>query len=494
MAVHYAVIIDMTLSELEVREVSQRLGEATGEEADVWEERLDAGAVILEEGLRYEEAMEMQRQLGRRRIPSQVKKDETLSADMQRLERQTSKDKEEINPGGEVRQASETSSSAEEQAGGEAAESDDSGGAWGELFPDLQTELREPEASQQLSEDEEGWNGDEGEVSLALVDVDVDEREAVVAAVEGDAGGALPAEEIEEKAFDGQRIHEALGAGEERPPFKPRGYDPRPNHVPEVAALLSLVAPGAGQIYNGQEEEGQRYGVLFFLLKPWFDAVVQAKTYGDKIRTYYAPRPEVGQWKKAVAYALKWWVAVAVLAVTTAFVVGLVQDYRHAEATHRHQMMAQQLMYHSQDVVEVGVRRGARAAENAPPPEPQDEEQVEPSYTMEDEERAQRLFIIGYHYCRGGNYQMCEQLMGRVTSMMPGNRDAFRLQAWASMQSRGEWEDRSMPEVDGDVPTLEEFEVQLASEGRDLDDYDEEFDIWWDAQGRENVEEDEAAD
>ncbi len=475
MAIEYAVVIDMAEVQVEVGALSQRLEEATAESAGVWRERLESGVVLLEEGLSYREAMALQRQLGQRSIPSQVKEAQAVSAEP-----------------------------VEATVAGTAEEDK---GAWGELFPDLEATAEDEadEASALVSDGDLGW--EEVDLDMPVIDDGGVDGEALEDSEleEWAVDGPLPiveemdddSDEVDEESggeatFDGMRIHEALGSGERRP-FEPRGYDPRPDHVPGVAAMWSAIAPGAGQIYNGQEEKAQRYGLLFFLIQPWVKAVTQAQNYGEKIRDYHAPRPPAGQWKKSLAYALKWWVSVGIIAVMISLVVDLVAEYRQKEAEHHHALMARQLIYHSQDVVEVAVRRGAQAADRAPLPDDEDgADEVEPSYTMEEEERAQRLFIIGYHYCRGGNYEMCEQLMGRVTSAAPGNRDAFRLQAWASMQARGNWEDRPMPEIEGEVPTLEEFEIQLASEGREVDDYDEEFDVWWNARGREAVEEEES--
>ncbi|MFU8805472.1 MAG: hypothetical protein ACNA8W_16795 [Bradymonadaceae bacterium] len=83
-------------------------------------------------------------------------------------------------------------------------------------------------------------------------------------------------------------------------------------------------------------------------------------------------------------------------------------------------------------------------------------------FIMGDEERAQRLYIIGYEYCRRGDHTLCAEIMNRVNTLAGGSRNAFRLQTWASVRSRGGSQE-PMPDV-GEVPSLANFEFELERE------------------------------
>ena len=87
---------------------------------------------------------------------------------------------------------------------------------------------------------------------------------------------------------------------------------------------------------------------------------------------------------------------------------------------------------------------------------------------MSDEERAERLFRIGYPECVNRQYDMCVAAMKRVTSIRPSFRAAFRLQAWASAQRDSQAPREPMPDV-GPVETLMEYELdqsgRASSEG-----------------------------
>ncbi|MFU8805473.1 MAG: hypothetical protein ACNA8W_16800 [Bradymonadaceae bacterium] len=71
------------------------------------------------------------------------------------------------------------------------------------------------------------------------------------------------------RKFEGNRVAEAFISNEdERPPYAPKGYDPLPEHVPAIAAVLSGVAPGAGQVYNGEDTRGVQYACGFWGFAP----------------------------------------------------------------------------------------------------------------------------------------------------------------------------------------------------------------------------------
>lgn len=539
---HYAVTITAGNTRVEPEILVERLADLVERDVDELRSVIEGDTVVLQDGLSYREATEIQRELSRRKIPSQVTSEDQLEGDEPRLEPEPEEPEPEETPevrdergrdgtlDGDGPEREETSQSTEAapstDAGGTSspkeddgdiagpAESDDAG-AWAELFPDLADEPSEPvgeggaadagfeddgveEADGEVDSSpsapeppqalDELWSsgdgGDDGTDSMASDDAagstrpepELDSPEPGDRDIESDSG------------FEASKIHRAFAAGEdERPPHAPDGYDDRPEHVPLIAAILSVIAPGAGQVYNGRLDEGRRRGATFFLLYPWYKSIREAWTYGEEVRTYYAPRPEKGSGLQAMWYALKWWLVVAVLFMATSWTVSIVQDYLDEQQERRTQMTLQQLRYNADQTVGNALSRARTEAENAEVEVVDDVDDGE--YTMDDDERARRLFILGYHYCKGGEFQLCAEMMGRVTSLAPTNRDAFSIQTWANLRAQGVGEGREMPDVDGQVPTLADFEVRLAAEGRELADIDEHFGPWWEAEGREAVEE-----
>lgn len=546
MSTHFAVTITASKAEIDASTYARRLGELLDRPVADLEEAIRGDTVVLERELSYGEALEIQRELSRRRIPAQVSSGEELSGrelllrgesfgeeiggvDTDGSPATTTDEDRSASPAQEaVAKTSPANSNDDDHDRGSGGDDDDPG-AWAELFPELAREEDEPIeedddwASEAFSNapvtlDDEtipvsqdnATESDEKSVSATSEDKPV--AESVGSGFEADATQKPPRpspdsptrleaetsfEEQQPKSsgFDAGKIREAFsGDGENRPPYKPKGYDKRPEHVPLVAAVLSAIAPGAGQVFNGQPEKAQSYAVKFFLVVPWVQSVRQAMKYGEKVRTYYAPRPEPGTGKRAMWFAVKWWATVAVLALVVGGLVSMIEDHRQEQEQRRQARVLADAMTVSQGQIRQSVRSAAEAAEEveieAEPGEDEDESQVE--YTMDDEERAQRLFIIGYHYCQGRQFARCEQLMSRVTQLVPGNRDAYRLQTWASLQKASPDGDRSMPDLQAEVPTLEEFETQLALEGKDLEDVDEDFARWWGIEGHRRVDEGEA--
>ena len=450
MAKDYAVTITASEVAVEPQVLARRLAELLNRPAHEMEEACRGETIILQKELSYGEAIEIQRELSRRKIPAQVSAHRELS--------------------GEEIMMSQSGPAQEAEVNG-----------WAELFPDLVEE--EPQGAEEM-----GWADEESAspaappaVEQAWEEIDDEgwpEQDEPLA--QSDEPGD---EERQSRQFDAEKIHNAFSGGaQKRPPFKPKGFDRRTPHLPLLAALLSLLAPGAGQVYNGQPDKSQWYGTTFFLLYPWFDSVRQAWRRAEKVRTYYAPRPEEGVARRVSSYVVKWWVAVAAVAALSGWTYSMVQDYLDGQEAHRKSIVVQDLVFASAETVEIAVERANRAAEAVEI----EEEEIEPErrgkYTMDTEERARRLFIMGYHYCAASEYSMCEQAMRRVSVLAPENRDARRLQAWASLQERG-GVDEEMPEVGGEVPTIEEFEVELATQGVDLDELDDQIDQWWDAEG-----------
>jgi hypothetical protein len=269
------------------------------------------------------------------------------------------------------------------------------------------------------------------------------------------------------KEFDGSHLAELLPGDEERPPYAPTGFDPRPEHPPQVAAALSVLAPGAGQVFNGDDEEALAYGLRFWLIKPWVDAVRDAYDKGEKIRTYWAPRPEPGAFVSALKYLAAFWLCVG-LSVTLLYFGGA----RMLELAKREPEKGIGPAEITTAIENAGTQvLGARVTALDAVQEASLDSEPRSQFTMSDEERAERLFALGYVECESRNFSMCEAMMKRVTELKNAHAAAIKLQAWASVSQRGA-DNEPMPDI-GSVPTLSELELQhlrqeMALQGEDV--------------------------
>lgn len=268
-----------------------------------------------------------------------------------------------------------------------------------------------------------------------------------------------------ESNFDSTRMTEALteSAGPSKAPYEPDSFDDRPEHVPALAALLSIVAPGAGQIYNGQSEEGWNYVWKALLIWPWLEGVAQAYRRAESIRDYQAPPPERGSLKRALLHVPLWCGGVASVVLLVVGTGRLVESLRHApetSSTSRAVAASRAVEGAEFDIQRARVQAQSRAME--------ERGSSDERFTMDDGERAQRLFRIGYEHCRAHKYKMCESTMGRVTQLSDElRRKALRLQAWASGQKNPELPRRPMPDVSIDQPELSDYEPASAPDSSD---------------------------
>lgn len=527
MAGHYAVTITASRTRVEPDRLARKIADILERPEEQVLQVLTDNTVVVQKELGYRQATRVQRELSSRGIPSQVTPHEELTGrEVVLMKNDPGDDRPSPRPeqAGSVDGGDESEDSTSGPEDSRQSEQDDhhapaatGSGAWGELFPDLEEEDEDDELDESPPPQQPEPEGTDGQLDDAEETLrqefsagfgKLEQEIERTGAGESSPGQAAPQPALEPSepaasdpgsaknteasgGFDAAKISEAFASrDDDRPPYKPKGFDSRPAHIPLVAALLSLIAPGAGQVYNGQPDEARRYGWMFILIVPWIQAIRQAWRYGEKVRTYYAPRPEEGTGRKALMFGAKWWLVVLVFATITGTTVSAVMEYRQVDAQRQQQLVLQQLSGAADRQVRTGVERARQVVE-------QRGEQIiadsvdQGEYTMDDEERARRLFILGYHYCKGGEYQMCDQMMRRVASLEPRNRDAYQIQTWASLRSQGVGEDRQMPEINGEVPTLRDFEIELAARGEELSDIDEQFESWWNIKGEQAVADDE---
>lgn len=292
--------------------------------------------------------------------------------------------------------------------------------------------------------------------------------------------GELKRSQDEPGGFDAGRMAAAFEASEEAgPPHRPDGFDDSFEHVPAVAALLSLLAPGAGQVYNGQPDRAPEYAWHFVWLKPWFESVRQAYQYAEKIRTYWAPRPDSGSFLAALRFLLVWWVIVGPLAAgliwSGAMALDSIEWSDEPKITEADVESAVGQAYGGID--DAHLEALDRVSELIARP---DEDHQR--FTMSDEERSERLFRRGIDFCEQGEYGACQDAMKKVADLNPElRRYAFRLQTWASVNMETGGGGEPMPEFES-IDTLAEYEKarretdseeELVEEFDEIDDPDE---------------------
>lgn len=280
-------------------------------------------------------------------------------------------------------------------------------------------------------------------------------------AAEG-AGGAQPASpgmpaspgppsEGDPKAgFDTQSMTEALSESTEGGDFGGGTFDDRPEHIPALAALLSLLAPGAGQIYNGDAEDAWEQAAYAPLLWPWYRSVRDALEKARAIREREAPKPEPGTFVASLKHLATLYIAVG--AVVVAGYVGIrvaVSQFRTeppdepaiTETSVRRAVQKGKLQVHGARIdawETAGKQKGQHKEES--------EDEREPERT--ESERAERMFRIGHTHCKRRDLRKCQETMQKVAEFdSPYRRRAYRLQTWANMQQNSSKGFQEMPEV-----------------------------------------------
>jgi hypothetical protein len=275
------------------------------------------------------------------------------------------------------------------------------------------------------------------------------------AELESRAETTRPMGSMSESGFDASRLNAALDPDSDRPPYAPEGFDDRAEHIPALAAFLSLVAPGAGQTYNGEPEKSWDFGTRFALLLPWYRSVRQAWERAEQIRTYYAPHPRDGALGRAVKYAVSWWVIVAGVVALLGF--GGYAAYDTLTRPERPKVTEADIRSaHDEARRQIGLARiaGLDGVSNYL----DERDSAGKRFTMSKEERVERGFRRGYEACKAREYDTCAALMKKVADLSPKyRREAYKLQAWASVQRDAASDEQPIPEID--IGSLESFET-----------------------------------
>ncbi len=247
-------------------------------------------------------------------------------------------------------------------------------------------------------------------------------------------------------------IVEAFKAREDRAPYAPTGFDDRAPHMPNLARALSIIAPGAGQIYNGDDDQALEYGFNSWKIKPWIDSAKEAHRRAEKVRDFWLPWPKPGALFRALRYAAGFWFVVLAVAGIVGFVVSTALDRRVPKESgpteNDWKIVVQDANSRVVSARIAALDAMAEASNNR-----------DSEFIMDDTERAARIFTVGFDYCQKNDFKRCEELMKRAYSLNRAERRALRLQAWASVQARTP-DGSKMPDV-GEVESLGEFEMEL---------------------------------
>ncbi len=246
-------------------------------------------------------------------------------------------------------------------------------------------------------------------------------------------------------------------AEESRPPFAPTGFDDRAPHIPKLARLLSVLAPGAGQVYNGDDEVAIDFALNAWKLKPWADSVRHAERRAERVQTFWLAWPKPGNVFRAIKFLAAYWLVLGAIFALVFFVVraGLAVVDREPVETVTEQDREFAFSNAKGKVLEARVAALDALSDSIANAQHE-------RFTMTDDERAERLYLTGYQDCVARRFDVCEAAMRKVTALDPANRNAFRLQTWANAQ-RMNPDGTKMPDV-GEVPTLEDFEMEQLEE------------------------------
>lgn len=260
-------------------------------------------------------------------------------------------------------------------------------------------------------------------------------------------GGSTPAPE---RDFDGAKIAEAFADREGAPGSEEHTFDDGPVHIPVLAGLLSALAPGAGQVYNGDSERAWEYALRAPLIVPWIESVRDAHERAVAIRRGEVPRPEEGAFYDSLGHLAVLYVGVFGFVGAVWLGVRLALDPGESteadagvESRPPEVAALSEARYLVHEARLGGWERAGRR-----------EVGEEDRFSMSREERAERLFRIGFEYCTARKYGMCESAMRRVAKLgATYRRDAYRLQVWANAQRDRSARETEMP----DVRTPDEF-------------------------------------
>jgi len=460
----------------DLQELASRLANVTGMSAGPIEQALNRGPMTVDADLRRDEAEQLMRRLSRASIPSDVVREGAAEEVVERgepMERGGAAGLDDQSKGDEKSSGAHGEEGARDQSSGagarlqweldEPSSTEDADDGIGGESDEAAPEASEPPSLTSLVEDsgepDGGGEVDAGEHREPRPMTEGLEGSGADSSGDDGAASSGPPNDSDDKsdkkrdgppAFDGGQLEEALtGARDDERPYEPEGYDDRPPHMPALAALLSLIAPGAGQAYNGDPNRGARIAFRALLVYPWVRAVRDAWNEAVEIREYREPYPPEGHVGKALGHVAAVWAVAA--AVVAAGWIGVetwrASDFRQEETSRVQQVS--EAVDEAKFQVRTAKVRTWEALDRAGP--------GQKDFTMEAPERAERLFRIGLEHCRARDYDMCEATMRRVISLDEQLRGrAIKLQVWANAQ-KNTGKEKPFPDIGVDE-TLRQYD------------------------------------
>ncbi|MBN1944694.1 MAG: hypothetical protein JW797_03415 [Bradymonadales bacterium] len=189
---------------------------------------------------------------------------------------------------------------------------------------------------------------------------------------------------------------------------------------PWLTVLLSLLAPGAGQMYLGKRGMAGTYAVTFWLLFPWVHSVVSARKQALDLgngRLSPRRRPDLAG---AIGFILLFWLVVSMLVVTNLSI--------HQRLTRHVQVADQPPIVLERPEVPDSTPPGAQVAM-----ESEGSAHQPPAGLVEDLERRQqqvralRLVLNARAACEAEDFRMCQLLSAQARELDPGLAEAIRL-------------------------------------------------------------------
>jgi hypothetical protein len=431
---NYSVVVDPRRWDDDTEELARRVARLTRHDVQRVQHALGRGAMTVDSDLSEDRARSLATRLAGLEVPGQIDGPDGSHVF------------------GPERAAPEASTPA-----GQSAESGETSSDWGSVLGEETEPLDEDPGDDESLQEAESF--DFGAVPVEEADDEVAEVEAEPRDPDPPPEprrDPVPGDESGPEEFDGLAMHEALGDSSESKADEST-YSDRWEHLPPLASLLSLLAPGAGQIYNGDRERGRELVWKALLVWPWAVSVLRAWRTADAILEGKRPRPERGSLRSALGRVGLWWAAIGCL--VTVGVIGSeltegMPDARQQQARSESLQRADRTaaLTEGRMIVQDARMDASEAATR--------KRRESERFTMSRAERADRLFRIGLEHCRAHEYGVCHSAMKKVATLDARyRRDAYRLQSWASLQQDPDTPDRPMPEIQVEAPSLSEYET-----------------------------------
>ena len=191
---------------------------------------------------------------------------------------------------------------------------------------------------------------------------------------------------------------------------------------PWLATLLSVLAPGGGQVYLGQKDDARNYALTAPLISPWVNSVRLANRDAHLVGTGRRTARARPQLLRAVAFILALWVFVASIVVGSV----LLYSYLTRPAVAPSHVVPAVVEPSSEADVDATDRDSIDVGAEAP------NQQLSGELMTEIEQRrrqaqAARLVAQAVAACEENDYDRCASLSNQARQLNPELTEATRL-------------------------------------------------------------------